>query len=131
MKELYNLGFNDNDIKYILEICPSIKNLEEYEIINNIKILKNINCTTRDIHNIIISNPLYLDRIPSDIISLIKKLQELSIPNLNLLFDSNPFLLNKNAYEIDEYIKSGMKLGKTIEDIVEEMEYNPYIIDEI
>lgn len=130
MKILYNLGFNDNDIKNMLEICPNIQYLTDEEILANIEILKSINCNDRHIRNILISNPFYLDKNNEDIINLIKKLKEINIENINLLFDSNPFLLSKDAYEIDEYINKEVKNGKDIDSIVDEFESNPYIIDE-
>jgi len=131
MIELYNLGLNNNDINTMLEICPTIKDLTNDEILTNIKILKSINCNDRHIKNIIISNPMYLNRLSDDIIFLINKLKQLNISNINLLFDTNPFLLNKDAYEIDEYINFEIKKGKELEDIIDEFESNPYIIDEI
>jgi len=131
MDYLFNLGVTEQEIKYILEICPEILELNGEKIINNIEILKIINCNERHIRNIILSNPFYLGCSKDDIIDLINKLLEIGITNINLLFDSNPFLLNKNSYEIDDYIKEEIKKGKNINDIVDELECNPYIIDEI
>jgi len=131
MDYLFNLGVTEQEIKYILEICPEILELNGEKIINNIEILKIINCNERHIRNIILSNPFYLGCSKDDIIDLINKLLEIGITNINLLFDSNPLLLNKNSYEIDDYIKEEIKKGKNINDIVDELECNPYIIDEI
>ena len=130
MKELYSLGLNDNEVKSMIEQCPNIKELVYNEIGTNIEILRNINCNDRHIRNILICNPFYLDRTKEDIINLINKLVQLNISNINLLFDSNPFLLNKDAYEIDDYIKKQLLKGKSLENIVGELESNPYIIDE-
>lgn len=130
MKILYNLGFDDKDIKNMLDRCPSISYLDDKDLLTKTEILRNINCTNRHIRNILISNPNYLDKNREDIINLIQKLTEINIENINLLFDSNPFLLNKNVYEIDDYINGEIKNGKTIDMIVDELESNPYIIDE-
>lgn len=131
MKELYNFGFNDIDIENIIEICPEVKSLSSIEINNNIEILKSINCNDRHIRNILLSNPYFLCRSCEDILKLIKKLLELNISQINLLLDSNPFLLNKDSYEIDEYIKENMNRGKKLDDIIEDFEENPFIIDEV
>ena len=131
MLSLYNLGFTDMEIKNILELCPETKTLTDEEILINIEILKRIKCNDRQIKNIISSNPYYLNRGLEDISGLINKLINIGITNVNLLFDSNPYLLNKDAYEIDEYIKIEQDKGKDIEDIKDELESNPYIIDEI
>ena len=131
MIELYNLGLTDSNIKEIIQVCPNIVELTNEEIINNINILKDIGCSNNQIKNIILSNPFYLDRLLEDITSLIVKLVELRITNITLLFSNNPLLLNKDAYEIDKYISSQILAGKKIENIVDEFESNPYIIDEI
>ncbi len=85
----------------------------------------------RHIKNILLSNPYFLCRSCEDILKLIKKLLEINISQINLLLDSNPFLLNKDSYEIDEYIKENMEKGQKIDDIIEDFEENPFIIDEV
>lgn len=114
----------------MIEIFPNIINLSNIELENSIDLLKNINCNDRQIRNILISNPYYLDRSNEDILNLIKKLIQINIKNINLLFDSNPFLLNKDAYEIEEYIYKELNKGKILDEIIDEFESNPYIIDE-
>ena len=47
--------------------------------------------------------------LKDDVIDLINKLFEIGVTNINLLFDSNPLLLNKNSYEIDNYIEKFCK----------------------
>lgn len=131
MVELYNLGLSESDIKNIMEMCPEIENLSDYDIVDNIKVLRDIDCLDRHIKNILICNPFYLYRSVEDVLNLIKKLLEIGMTNINLLFDSNPFLLNKDSYEIDDYINKQISAGKTIEDIVDEIDSNPYIMDEI
>ena len=131
MKELYNLGLSDKDINSILNAIPEIKELEKYEITNNINILKQINCNDIQIRNIITANPYFLNRIPEDILSLINVLQIYKINNLNLLFDSNPFLLNKDIVDIENHINNELKSGKTLSEIIDEFQLNPYKIDEI
>lgn len=130
MKTLYEFGLTDSDIKDMIEICPTIINLSDDEINRNIEILKQIDCQEEHIINILTSNPFYLDRNSDDIINLINTLKHYNISNINLLFDTNPFLLNKNDYEIDNYIEQEKKLGKSIDDIIDLLESNPYIIDE-
>lgn len=130
MKILYKLGLSDYDIKNMIELCPDLNDITDQNIITNINILTSIKCSEKHTKNILLSNPFYLTRDDDDILSLIKKLNELNISNINLLLDSNPFLLNKNAYEIDDYIKKELKSGKDLEEIIDEFESNPYIIDE-
>lgn len=125
MEKLYNLDITNEEIKDMINIYPSIIELTNSELENKIQILKSINCTDKQIKNIIVSNPKYLCRSDDDILNLIKKLLKLKITNINLLFDSNPYFLNIDAYEIDEFIKEN-----SVSDIVSLLETNPFIIDE-
>lgn len=129
MLELYNLGISELDIKNIIEMNPTIKNIPEEEILKLIMILKQVNCNDKMIRNIIISNPFYLSRIDTDIINLINKLASLGLSTLNLLFDTNPYLLNKDAFEIEKFLKKKQK-DYSIEEIVDMIDSNPYIIEE-
>ena len=130
MKELYNIEIDEENIKNMLEIYPEIKGLDDNDIIRNINILKDLNCNDSQIRNILISNPFYLDRNIEDINNLIKFLIKIGLNNLNLLFDSNPYLLNKDTYEINENKEKELKKEKNIDDIIDELEINPFIIDE-
>ena len=130
MEELFNCGIDDIEIKNIIEINPETINLSDMEIKEKVEILKNIKCNDNHIKNIIVSNPLYLNRCNNDIVSLIENLGNFGITNLNILFDTNPWLLNKNAFEINGYVKKKMNEGFLLEDIVDMIDTNPYIIDE-
>lgn len=128
METLYKLGIGDADIKTMLGVCPDIKELTNEEIEEKIILLEKLECTEKQIRNIIISNPMYLDRLNEDIIALVNKLISLGMTSLNIVFDSYPYLLNKDVFEIKEYID---KKEGNLEDIIDELESNPYLIDEI
>ena len=127
---LFELGINEDDIKSMIELCPMITDMSDDEIKKKIDMLSFIGCNNRHIRNIIVSNPNYLDRIDDDIVKLINYLNKIGVSNIYLLFDSNPYLLNKDKFEIEEYINSKIELGLFIDDIIDEFESNPYIIDE-
>ena len=131
MENLYNLGIDEKEIIDMINQCNEIKDLSRFEIDKKIDILKQINCSERHIKNIIISNPYYLNRMYEDIIKLINKLKDLGFECINILFDSNPYILNKDAYEIDNYIKEQIDNGRTIEEIVDDLNSNPYMFEEI
>lgn len=130
MEILYSLGIDDKDIKFMLEQVSSIKDMSEEEINEKIDILKYVGCNYRHIKNIIISNPYYLCRMNEDILKLISYLKKIGINNVNLLFDSNPFFLNYDRFEIEEYVNNKLDIGMELEDIIDSIEDNPYIIDE-
>lgn len=126
MEELFKLGLNDNDVKFILEQCLSIDNKD---VLERIEWLRNIGCNDRHIRNIIVCNPYFLDRDMSDLNNLISYLGKIGVSNIYLLFDSNPFLLNKDFDDINGYVENKLSLGILLEDIVDEIESNPYVID--
>ena len=130
MFELNNYDIAKENLDLMLELNPEIVYLDPEEIKYNLDILKAIGCSSSDIVNIIVANPFYLTKAAEDIIELIAKFKAFNFSNLNLLFDSNPFLLNKDAFEIDDYVKKELAKNKELENIIDELETNPYLIDE-
>ena len=53
MQELYNLEISENTLLTMLEMNPEIKELTSDEVLNKISLLKSINCSERQITNII------------------------------------------------------------------------------
>ena len=131
MEELFSWNLNDLDIKEMISINKDILNLDNEEIRNIISILKYINCNDIEIRNILVTNPNYLSRCYSDVIELINKFKSLNIDDLNELFNSNPHLLNKDVFEIEDYINSEISNEKKLDDIIDELVSNPFIIDEV
>ena len=130
MNRLYDLGISDKELKFMLEQVSEIGNMKDEEIIEKIDILKYVGCNMKQVKNIIISNPYYLCRMNEDILKLISYLRKVRLTNINLLFDSNPFFLNYDRFEVEEYIDNKIKNGMKLEDVVYSIEDNPYIIDE-
>lgn len=131
MLELYNLGISEDEIKLMIEQCSEILMMDASEIVEKVELLESIGCSNSQIKNIITCNPCYLSRFNEDIIKLFGKLIEIGIDSLELLFDSNPFLLNIDAFEIDEYIIKGLDKGLVLESIIDEIWCNPSIMDDI
>ena len=129
MEELYKVGLNEIDIKNMLETNPKIINLAEEELTDQINILKAINCNPKIIKNILISNPFYLTNLKEDMINLINILKRIGLNNLELLLDANPNLLNKDVYEIEEFINNKIN-HYSLEEIIDMIDNNPFIIDE-
>ena len=128
---LKSFGISETTIKEMKELCPDITNLNKEEILEKIEILKKLNCDKIQVRNIISSNSIYLDRLNTDIIKLIKKLQEKGIITLNILLEENPYILNLDDFEIENYIQKREKNGEKLEEIVEDMTSNPLIFNEI
>lgn len=130
MIELYNLNISENTIKYMLEQNREIIELTEKEIKEKEIILETIKCTKNQIKNIISSNPSYLTTDNKEVLELIKLLYKYNFSLLNILFDSNPYILNLEPYEIENYINERKKEEK-IEDIIDDLESNPYLFNEM
>ena len=131
MKELYNLGISDNTIKNMLEIVPEIKDMTEIEILEKKIILEKAKCNDYQITNIISSNPQYLNRTNSEVINLIQKLINLGFKPVNILLDSNPYILSLEPFEIDNYINNRLSKGELLEDIIDDLDSNPYLFNEM
>ena len=131
MQELYNIGISENTIKQMVEINSEIMELTDNEIIEKEEILRKIKCDEVQILNIISSNPNYLTRTNGEIIELLKYLTNLGFTCLNILFDSNPYILNLEPFEIKRYIEERIKNGEDIEQIIDDLDSNPYLFSEI
>ena len=131
MEELYSIGISIDTIKSMLEINREIQNMTSSEVIEKIELLKLINCTDQQIINIISSNPLYLNKSKEDYLKLISYLSKLGFNTLNILFDSNPYILDLEQYEIEKYINEKKEEGYSQEEILDTLEETPYLFSEI
>lgn len=131
MKELYNLNLSENTIKSMYEINPNIKNLTNVDIIKKIELLRKIGCKDNEIRNIISSNSIYLTTQDDDILSLIFTLKKLGFTCINILLDSNPYILNLEPFEIQNYIEKRIKNGETLEHIIDTLESDPYLFNDL
>ena len=131
MIEHYNMEISDETLKSMIEINPEITELTNQEMIKKVEILKEINCSKTQILSIISSNPLFLSRGINEIIKLLSYLQEIGFTCLNILFDSNPYILNLEPFEIKKYINNRINQGENLDDIVDDLDSNPYLFQEI
>lgn len=131
MVELYNMGLSEITIKNMIEIIPEIKEMTSKEIIDKRVLLEKINCNDSQIINIISSNPQYLNRTNEEITILIQKLNDFGFNTLNILFDSNPYILNLEPFEIDNYINNRISAGELLEEIIDDLDSNPYLFCEM
>lgn len=130
MRELYNLDLSENTIKAMYEMNPDIKDLTDLDVIKKIELLRQIGCKDNEIRNIISSNSIYLTSEDDDILLLIITLKKLGFTCINILLDSNPYVLNLEPFEIKNYIDNRIKNGETLEDIVDNLESEPYLFND-
>lgn len=104
MDYLYNLDLNENEILDIVDANGEVKDLSEEDIIKYIYILIDVGCTQNQIHNIVTSNPFYFSRDINDVGKFLRRLNSLNVSDLADVLDSNPWLLNKDSFELDEFL---------------------------
>lgn len=131
MLELVYLGISDDEFNQILEINPNVKNMTNEDIKNKLDILRTVKCSDKNICNIITYNPLFFNLSDDDVISLIGYLTHKGFKCLNILFDSNPNILNMGVDEIDTYIAGRVEDGEELASVVDELDSNPILFDEI
>ena len=129
---LKELEMENQDIKNILSMDIDFDSFDINDVKGNIELLKLFGFSLKEIRNIVIANPMFLNNMTKDTLDLLNYLkEELNITYLNLLFDSNPFLLLKEKFEIKEFVSKKEKEGLIKEDIKDLIESNPYVIDEV
>lgn len=110
MNYLYNLDLNENEILDIVEANGEVQDLSEEEMIKYIYVLIDIGCTQKQIHTIITSNPAYFSRDVEDVGTFLRKLKSYDV-DVSLALEANPWLLNKDSFELDEFINEKRSLG--------------------
>ncbi|MDD6263504.1 MAG: hypothetical protein PUA97_00070 [bacterium] len=110
MNYLYNLDLNENEILDIVDANEEVKDLSEEEMIKYIYVLIDIGCTQKQIHTIITSNPAYFSRDIDDVGTFLRKLKSYDV-DVSLALEANPWLLNKDSFELDEFINEKRSLG--------------------
>lgn len=110
MNYLYNLDLNENEILDIVEANGEVQDLSEEEMIKYIYVLIDIGCTQKQIHTIITSNPAYFSRDIEDVGTFLRKLKSYDV-DVSLALEANPWLLNKDSFELDDFINEKRSLG--------------------
>ena len=122
MNYLYNLDLNENEILDIAEANGEVQDLSEEEIIKYIYVLIDIGCTQKQIHTIITSNPAYFSRDIDDVGTFLRKLKSYDV-DVSLALEANPWLLNKDSFELDEFINEKRSLGIADDKILDNLKY--------
>lgn len=110
MNYLYNLDLNENEILDIADANEEVQDLSEEEMLKYIYVLIDIGCTQKQIHTIITSNPAYFSRDIDDVGTFLRKLKSYDV-DVSLALEANPWLLNKDSFELDEFINEKRSLG--------------------
>lgn len=117
---LLELGIEGKDINNIKEMNKDLVDYEDYK--KNVEVLKMIGCDDKEIRNIIISNPNFIIRSNSDVVKLIKAFNSYGFTDLDMLFDSNPYLLNLDDFELIDFFNKKEKEGLSKQEIIDLVE---------
>lgn len=130
MFELFNIGIDEQNVKFMIESNPNIKDMTDEEIIDRMELLKQLGCDELKIKNILIGNPWYLDRCITDVVASINKLSEIGLTRLDLMVNDNPMLLNVDVFEIEDFIERKLEEGYDMDDILDMIDENSNVIVE-
>lgn len=113
--------FNSDEILHLINVNSNIKELEPEEVELVVNLFKQIGIDEKSIYEIVYANPFCLNRDVTDIKKLIKKLYELGIEDMATIFEANPWFIDKDDFEIDDYIQEKLDKGKTMESIIDDI----------
>lgn len=119
MSDLYDIGINKNELDDIISENNNIIYLGDSDISELIYLFAVIGFGTKEIKEIIVENASILSRNVDDIIKLIRKLKEIGVEDIKELFLSNPWILNMDDFEIDNFIENKLNDGVDSCDILE------------
>jgi len=111
MDTLVRYGFSIEEIKNMMDSNQEIEKTDDKIILELITILEKNNCNKDSIKNTFITNPFYLSKKPLEIEKLILEFKKIGIKDINLLIDSNPYIINLKSNEIKS-IKDSLNLTK-------------------
>ena len=124
MDSLIRFGFTIEEINILMDTNEDISLVNDNDVNDIIKLLKNNICSDDTIKNIFICNPFIITNSILDTNKLIDKLKALGFKNINLLFESNPYILNKSDKELEKLYNKKKEEGLEKSEIIDFISYN-------
>ena len=121
---LIRFGFTIEEINIMMDTNEDISLVSDSDVNEVINLLKDNNCSIDTIKNILICNPFTITNSILDTNKLIDKLKELGFKNINLLFDSNPYVLNISDKIIEKLYNKKKDEGLEKPEILDFISYN-------
>jgi hypothetical protein len=124
MDSLIRFGFTIEEINILMDTNEDISLVSDSDVKEIIKLFKDNNCSNDTIKNIFICNPFSITNSITDTNKLIDKLKELGFESINLLFDSNPYILNMSDKLIEKLYNKKKEEGLNKSEIIDFISYN-------
>ncbi|MBR3146368.1 MAG: hypothetical protein IKF47_03800 [Bacilli bacterium] len=124
MDSLIRFGFTIEEINILMDSNEDISLVSDNDVNEIINILKNNNCSNDTIKNIFICNPFSITNSIIDTNKLIDKLKELGFNNINLLLDTNPYILNMSDKSLEKLYNKKKEEGLNKDEIIDFISYN-------
>ena len=124
MDSLIRFGFTIEEINIMMDTNEDISLVSDSDVNEVINLLKDNNCSIDTIKNILICNTFTITNSILDTNKLIDKLKELGFKNINLLFDSNPYVLNISDKIIEKLYNKKKDEGLEKPEILDFISYN-------
>ena len=123
MDSLIRFGFTIEEINILMDSNEDISLVSDNDVNEIINILNN-NCSNDTIKNIFICNPFSITNSIIDTNKLIDKLKELGFNNINLLLDTNPYILNMSDKSLEKLYNKKKEEGLNKDEIIDFISYN-------
>ena len=124
MDSLIRFGFTIEEINILMDSNEDISLVSDNDVNEIINILNNNNCSNDIIKNIFICNPFSITNSIIDTNKLIDKLEELGFNNINLLLDTNPYILNMSDKSLEKLYNKKKEEGLNKDEIIDFISYN-------
>ena len=98
---LLELDFTESEIKEFMNEYESMLNTDITNIQNKLQFLKELEFNNSEIKNIILANPLYLNKTDEELDNLIDNFKNYGINDIKNLINANPCILNLDGIDIE------------------------------
>lgn len=116
---LIELGFTEEEINDFQIQYQDLLDFSKENLNSKISILENFDFTFDEIKNIILTNPIYLNKTDEEILNLINILIKYGINDIRNLVDINPYILSLDAIDIENYFITKTDEGVLKDDIID------------
>lgn len=124
---LIEIGSTEDEINEFINQYKEIINIEAFNLQSKLNYLKKLGFENSEIKNIILTNPLYLNKTDDELFNLIDTLKKYGVEDIKNIININPYILNLDGIDIDLFFKkidNNLNNGNLV-DILEQYPLEP------